>query len=310
MLVRRKPSGQLRICIDPKPLNKALKRSHYPSPVLDDLLPELSKARVFSVCDVKHGFWHVKLDDPSSLLTTFATPYGRYRWLRMPFGISPAPEIFQRKLHEALSGLDGIFLIADDILVAGEGDTMQEATKDHDRKLEALLQRCREKGIVLNVAKLKLRQHQVIYWGHLFTAEGIRPDPKKVTAITRMARSTDVLAVQRLIGVVGYLAKFVPSLADLCAPLRALTVKDANWKWSASQESAFQQIKEAITTAPVLRKEAYCGTVRRLFCRVRGSHNARWAPDSIRKPHPATSRTQLRTNRKGTASSSVRNEEI
>lgn len=97
-----KQNGKLRICIDPKPLNRALKRSHFPLPTIDDVLPELENAKVFTVYDVKHGFWHIKLEEESSYLTTFSTPFGRYRWLRMPMGISPAPEVFQRKLtHES-----------------------------------------------------------------------------------------------------------------------------------------------------------------------------------------------------------------
>lgn len=91
----QKPNGKPRICIDPRPQNKALKRSHFPLPTIDDILPDLSRAKVFTVCDVKHGFWHVKLEEESSYLTTFATPFGRFRWLKMPMGISPAPEIFQ-----------------------------------------------------------------------------------------------------------------------------------------------------------------------------------------------------------------------
>ena len=94
MVVERKKNGKLRVCLDPRPLNKALKRAHYPMPVVDDLLPALANAQVFSVCDLRSGFWHISLDEESSYLTTFATPFGRYRWLRMPFGISPAPEIF------------------------------------------------------------------------------------------------------------------------------------------------------------------------------------------------------------------------
>ena len=134
LVLVKKPNGKLRVCIDPQPLNKALKRSHYPLPVIDDLLPDLSKAKVFSVCDVKNGFWHVELDEDSSYLTTFGTPFGRYRWLKMPFGISPAPEYFQHRLDQAIEGLPGVRTVADDILISGEGDTVQEAVKDHDKK--------------------------------------------------------------------------------------------------------------------------------------------------------------------------------
>ena len=99
LVIVKKPSGKIRLCIDPKPLNKALKRCHYPLPIIEDLLPELSKAKVFSKCDAKNGFWHVTLDEQSSFLTTFETPFGRFRWLKMPFGISPAPEYLQQFLE-------------------------------------------------------------------------------------------------------------------------------------------------------------------------------------------------------------------
>ncbi len=122
---------------------------------------DLSKARIFTVCDVKNGFWHVQLDDPSSYLTTFATPFGRYRWLRMPMGISPAPEVFQRLLDQALEGLQGIHIIADDVLITGEGETVEMAYKDHDRKLRMFLDRCRQRNIKLNADKCRLRQREV-----------------------------------------------------------------------------------------------------------------------------------------------------
>ena len=130
---------------------------------IDDLLPELSQAKMFSVCDVSNGFWHVKLDEESSLLTTFETPFGRYKWKRMPFGISPAPEVFQRRLDEALDGMPGVHTIADDILITGVGSNMDDETADHDRKLHRLLQRCRSKEIRINADKLKFRQSKVAF---------------------------------------------------------------------------------------------------------------------------------------------------
>ena len=145
-VVTAKPNGKVRVCIDPRPLNKALHRSHYPLPVIDDILPDLGKARVFSKADLKDGFLQIELDDESSRLTTFQTPWGRHRWLRMPYGISPAPEYFQQKLDQNLQGLPGIYRIADDLLITGQGDTKEEADKDHDANLVRLLQRCRERG--------------------------------------------------------------------------------------------------------------------------------------------------------------------
>lgn len=110
---------------------------------IDQILPSLHNARIFSVVDASNGFWQVELDKKSSLLTTFVTPFGRYRWRRLPFGISSAPEEYQRRMNETLEGLEGIAICADDVIIYGCGDNDEAAEKDHDVKLEKLLQRCR-----------------------------------------------------------------------------------------------------------------------------------------------------------------------
>ena len=152
-----KKDGSVRICLDPKDLNTAIKRSHYPLPTVEDVTFRLTNAKVFSVLDAKTGFRQVKLSKNSTFFTTFNTPFGCFRWLRMPFGISSAPEIWQRKMHEAIEGLQGIEVIANDFLVCGFGDTIDQAVKDHDQSLTAFLQRCRELNLTLNLQKIKLR---------------------------------------------------------------------------------------------------------------------------------------------------------
>ena len=132
VVVNKKSNGKIRLCLDPQPLNKALKRCHYPIPTIEDVLPDLTNAKVFSKVDCRSGYWQIKLDHESSMLTTFNTPFGRYRWTRMPFGISPAGEIFQRRLDQAIEGLNGVKSVADDILIIGNGATAAEAVKDHD----------------------------------------------------------------------------------------------------------------------------------------------------------------------------------
>jgi hypothetical protein len=252
LVVVKKPNGKLRVCIDPKPLNKALKRSPYLLPVLDDILPELSKAKVFSVCDVKNGYWHCQLDEESSYLTTFETPFGRYRWRVMPFGLNTASEHFQARLDQALENLPGVHIIADDILIAGEGDTMEEAVLDHDRKLVKLLERCQRQNIVLNKDKFKLRLAETPFMGNLLTSEGLKPDPNKVAAVKKMQRPTDVAGVRRLVGFVNYLARFLKQLTDIIQPIRQLMRPEIEWHWTHAQEEAFTKMKEAVASAPVL----------------------------------------------------------
>ena len=253
LAVAVKKSGALRICIDPRPLNTALKRERYQLPVLEDILPELSKAKVFSTVDLKSGYWHCVLAPESSVLTTFATPYGRYRWIRLPFGLSASSEIFQKHLTHALESLPGILCIADDILIYGTGETDEEATANHDRSLRDLLQRCKNRGIVLNPDKMKLRMSEVNFMGHLLTNKGLKPDPAKVEAITKLPKPQDVEGVQRLNGFVNYLAKFLPKLSEVMEPIRRLTRKDAPWNWSSEQDQAFENVQRLVTEAPVLR---------------------------------------------------------
>ena len=253
LVVTEKPNAKLRVCIDPQHLNRALKRSHYPLPVIEDILPELNDVKVFSKADLKDGFLQIQLDEESSKLTTFQTPWGRYRYLRMPFGISPAPGYFQRKLVQNLEGLNGAYKIAYDILITGRGSILKEAVKDHDATLLKLLDRCRERNLKLNREKLQLKCSETPFIGHVLTPEGVKPDPSKVEAILKMERPKDVAAVRRLVGLVNYLSKFLRKLSELLEPLGRLTHKYVEWRWSEEQEEALERVKHAVTPTPVLR---------------------------------------------------------
>ena len=246
-------NNKLRICLDPVNLNKAIRRCHYPIATVEEISSNLAKAKVFSVVDAKDGFLQVELDRDSSELTTFWTPHGRFRWLRMPFGLSSSPEVFQRKLDECLEGLDNIQVIADDILIYGTGDTTEEAVLQHDKAMLALLNRCREQGLKLNSRKLKFKLDKVAYMGHVFSSEGLLPDPEKVSAVSDMPIPENVAAVHRLLGVVTYMAKFVPKLSTIAEPLRRLTHKDSVFEWSEERDRAVTQIKAVLCSAPVLQ---------------------------------------------------------
>ena len=171
----------------------------------------------------------------------------------MPFGISPAPECFQWKLDQNLEGFEGIYKIADDILITGHGTTKDEAMKNNDANLLKLLKRCQEKYLKLNWDKLQLKCTETPFIGHVLMLEGIKPDPTKVEAVLKMERPSDVAAVRRLAGLVNYLSKFLSKCLELCEPPRWLTHKDTKWSWSTEQEKAFKSVKKAITSAPVLR---------------------------------------------------------
>lgn len=149
MVAVPKKNGKLQICLDPKDLNCAIQRENYQFPTVEDIATRLHGAKVFTVMDVRNGFWHVSLDEESSYLTTFQTPFGRYHWKHMPFGISSAPEVFQRKMHELIEGLVGVEVVADDFIAVGYGNTFEEVTRDHDKTLLEFLKRCKAKNVPL-----------------------------------------------------------------------------------------------------------------------------------------------------------------
>ena len=125
MAVVNKKNGSLRICIDSQTLNTTLIHEYFKLPTLDDILPELHSAKVFSELGVKHAYWYVEPDDIFTMLTTMITPFGRYRWKRLPFGLKVSSENFQRKLNDIVFDLPGVFAFADDVIVIGRGSLIR-----------------------------------------------------------------------------------------------------------------------------------------------------------------------------------------
>ncbi|XP_011674436.2 uncharacterized protein K02A2.6-like [Strongylocentrotus purpuratus] len=245
--VATRKSGKVRLCLDPRPLNVALKREHFPLPVLDDILPSLTDASTFSVCDLRNGYLHCPLDEESSLLTTFATPWGRYKWKRLPFGLKASSEIFQRRLHQALDGLDGVRCVADDIIIWGSSE------REHDDRLESLLKRCQELGIVLNAEKCQFKVTELTFLGHVVSNRGMKVDPSKVKAIREMDPPKCRDDVHRLRGMVNYLSRYLPHLTEVLQPINDLTHKDVAWTWDEIHEQSFKKVKELLTQAPLLK---------------------------------------------------------
>jgi transposase InsO family protein len=239
-------NDKLRICIDPRDLNNAIKREHYPMKSIEDVASEIPGAKVFSVLDAKSGFLQIKLDKKSSYLTTFNTPIGRYRWLRLPFGIKSAPEIYQRIMDNLIQGIPGAFVIIDDILVAGK------TVEEHDKVLKRVIERATQYNLKLNYDKCLIRQARVPYMGHVLTGNGVEADPRKVQAIIEMPPPTDKEGVRRILGFVQYLAKFIPNLSQVDAPLRILMKSDVPFHWDFEQENSFNELKKLCSTPPVL----------------------------------------------------------
>ena len=153
-----KPSGELRICPDPKDLNNCVRRPHHYTHILDDILPQLQGASVFSIPDARSRYWNVKLDDESKLLTTFNAPYGRYCFRRLPFRLVSAQDVFQKKVDQTFEGLPGVVAIADDIVVFGQTEA------EHD-ELDNLMKRTQEVGLCLNPDKCVVKSHRIKFFG-------------------------------------------------------------------------------------------------------------------------------------------------
>uniref|UniRef100_A0A674NI52 Gypsy retrotransposon integrase-like protein 1 n=1 Tax=Takifugu rubripes TaxID=31033 RepID=A0A674NI52_TAKRU len=245
MVAAEKPrTGKLRVCLDPKDLNKAIKQPHYPLPTLDDVTAKLAGACYFSVMDARSGYWAIKLTEESSKLTTFNTVFGRYRFLRLPFGIISAQDEFQRRVDETYEDLQGVTAIVDDILI------FAKTKEEHDKNLHAMLQRSRERGVKLNPEKSTICATEVSYFGHIITKDGIKPDPAKVRAVRDMESPKDKGDLETILGTINYLSKFAPRLAETNTPLRQLMKSTSEFIWDAQHDAAFRKMKELITREP------------------------------------------------------------
>ena len=240
-------NDKVRICLDPKDLNKAIRREHYYIPTVEEVVSSMpADSRIFSVIDAKSGFLQIQIDYESSLLTCFNTPIGRFRWLRLPFGIKCAPEIFQRIMDNMLEGIDGARAIMDDILIAARNE------KEHDAIMKKVIQRATEYNLKLNFDKCQVKKAKVKYVGHMVTSEGLKADPDKLRAVAEMPPPTDKEGVRRFLGFIQYLAKFIPNLSQVDAPLRELVKKDTLFYWGKAQQQSFDQLKKMTTNHPVL----------------------------------------------------------
>ena len=246
MVVVPKNNNKVRICVDLTKLNRSVCRERHILPSIEQTLAQLKGAKIFSKLDANSGFWQIKLSAQSALLTTFITPMGRFCFNRLPFGITSAPEYYQKRMSHILSGLQGVVCMMDDVLVFGQ--TQQE----HDLRLEAALNKIRKAGITLNSEKCEFSTGSVKFLGHVIDGAGIHPDPAKIHAIQQMQAPSNISELQRFLGMVTYLGKFISNLSHKVKLLRDLLSAKHEWVWNDSQQSAFYQIKQELSNTPVL----------------------------------------------------------
>ena len=175
-------------------------------------------------------------------MTTMFTPWGRYRWTRLPFGISLASTEWQCRIHMVLEGLQ-VISIADDILIPGCGETDAEARMDHDRNIIIVLEQFEQHHVKLNVSKMKFLVCKAVFMGNVITTDGLQPNPVTVQAIVNMPTPVDKQGVRRFLGAINYLSKFCPQLSTVTQPLQNLTKDDMPLLWSAKHQQALTLMK-------------------------------------------------------------------
>ena len=246
IVVVPKTNGDVRICVDLTHVNKAVKRETYQMPSVETTINKIAAGSVYSKLDCNSGYFQLELDEESRNMTTFITPFGRFRFKRLPYGISSGPEIFQKYMDEALSDIPGVVVQMDDILV--EGKDMAE----HDERLRRVLDRLAELGLTLNMDKCIIAQTKLDYLGQMIDGGTIRKDPSKVEAVSNMSEPTNTTELRRFLGIVNQLMKFCPNLSDITKPLRDLLKKDSAWQWGPEQARAFEDLKCELVSDRVL----------------------------------------------------------
>ena len=207
IVVVPKSSGQVRICVDMREENKAVKREKHLMPTIDDLLADLNGATVFSKLDVSSGYHQLELAPESHHITTFSTHVGLQRYKRLMFGINAASEIFQNAIEEILTGLPGCKNISDNIIL------FRKTHREHDENLRGVLQRLQQHDVRLNKEKCSFSKSEIKFYGHIFSKNGIKADPGKIKAITDMSKPENVSEVKSLLGMAQYVSRYIPDYA-------------------------------------------------------------------------------------------------
>ena len=243
----RKPSGKLRICLDPKDLNKAIKRPHYHTPTLEEITHKLAGSVMYSKLDARHGYWEVQLYEESRLLTTFNSPFGRYCYKRMPFGLNLSQDVFQERMDNILEHCPGTISIADDIGVFGSSEG------DHDENLHNLMRVAQAHGLIFNAGKCEIKRTNMKFFGLVFDAEGVHPDPQRIADIKEMKTPQNATQLQEYLGIATYMSPFIAKLSQHTAALRDLVKKDVEFVWTESHETAFERTKALICRQTTLK---------------------------------------------------------
>ncbi|KFD59566.1 hypothetical protein M514_28257 [Trichuris suis] len=242
-----KKTGELCICVDYRELNKLSKKDAYPLP-LPEVQDRIGGATVFSTLDLNSSFWQLPICEKTAFSP--GPGMGLYEFVRIPFGLAGGPSSFQRMMDHVLDGLPFTMVYLDDILVFSRDMTA------HHRHLTEVFRRLLDNGLTLRGSKC-IAVSQIHYLGHAFSACGMAPDQYKVEAVTQFERPTNAKQLRQFLGSASYYRRYVKDFATISAPLNALLEKDSCFNWNSAAQKAFQQLKDHLTTAPVLASPCF-----------------------------------------------------
>uniref|UniRef100_A0A5S6Q2I3 RNA-directed DNA polymerase n=2 Tax=Trichuris muris TaxID=70415 RepID=A0A5S6Q2I3_TRIMR len=245
----RKKDGSLRLCVDYRKLNEVSRRDAYPIPRIDETLEALAGARYFSTIDLLSGYWQVELTEAAKEKTAFITHDGLFQFNVMPFGLTGAPATFQRLMEHVLAGLkwNTCLVYLDDIIV------FSRTAEEHVEHLSQVLNRLQKAGLKPNASKCKLFCKEVRYLGHIVSEKGIEPDPSLTEKMRTYPVPTCLAEVKRFLGLASYYRKFIKDFAAIAKPLHQLTEKRKPFQWTPECTSAFQKLRTALLSEPILR---------------------------------------------------------
>ena len=235
-----KKDKQIRLCVDMRQANKAIIRERHPMPTIDDLLHEMNGAVMFSKLDLSQSFHQIELDVNSRDITTFITHKGLFRYKRLFFGVSCAPEIHQRIIQQVIGGCEGARNIADDIIIFGV------TGEEHNRRLDAVLQRLWEAGLRLNRDKCQFGLPELTFMGYRLNKHGVSATDEKVRAVLNAREPRVASEVRSFLGLLNFVGRFLPDMSTVSAPLRDLTKTKTPWRWTSLERQAFEELKRRI----------------------------------------------------------------
>ena len=221
--------------------------SIHPLPKIDEMYAKLKGAKIFSTIDLRSGYNHIALGKSSRGKTAFVTPFGKYEFLMVPFGLAQAPAYFQLLMNKVLKGLKFAMTYLDDIIIFSENELQ------HLEHLEIVFSRLQEAGLKMKHSKCDFFKSEIHYLVHLISPEGISSLPNKLDWIRHMPALKDAKEIKQFSGLTGYYTKFVPRFADISRPLTTLTKKDRKFEWTPACQKSFELLKETLCGEPVLK---------------------------------------------------------